>query len=111
MASCCTAGVAASNAPMMDPLVADVATGRSRRPRRLISVVRLGIERPTNLQNASRSRWSGAIVRTCSEVRLFIWSMLRTPWSTSLGAKCVRSAALRRAKTSLKLVMARLSTL
>ena len=72
MASCCTDGVAASNAPMMDPLVDDVTTGRSLRPRVLISVVRLGIERPNNLQKASRSCCSGATIRTCSGVRPFI---------------------------------------
>ena len=72
MASCCTAGAAASKAPMMDPLVDDVTTGRSLRPRVLISVVRLGMDRPSNRQKASRSRCSGATAKTCSGVRPFI---------------------------------------
>ena len=72
IASCCTAGAAASNAPTMDPLVDDVTTGKSLRPRVLISVVRLGMERPSNRQKSSRSRCSGAIAKTCSGVRPFI---------------------------------------
>ena len=103
MASCCISGVVAAIAPMMDPLDDGTTLGRSRRPRLLCcpsgdgpsEEVAEGLEVPYLVGHGE----------DLLGVRLFVWSVLRTPWSTNRGAKCVRSAALSCASTSLNMNM------